>query len=278
MTATPNSTTFYVYALARPIKKDWKIFYIGKGTKRRVFRHELEARRGCICWKCRTIRKAWREGGEIQRYILLTTEDEQEAFDYEKEMIALHGRGNLCNQTDGGEGSSGWKATEEDKKKRSEVNRRTHKADPTIRARIREAQRLRFADPAARAKQSTLLKQIYTDPEMRRQAGVGSKRAWQDPVMREKRIAGIREYVRTPERREQMKAESERRWADPEYRAKTAASIKAVTSTPEARKQRSERAKRRYADPAEREKTRQAVKAGKARARARNLDTTDSCQ
>jgi hypothetical protein len=68
MTTTPNFTTFYVYALARP---NTKVFYVGKGTKRRVFHHENEARAGHNCHKCNVIRKVWKEGGEIQRYILL---------------------------------------------------------------------------------------------------------------------------------------------------------------------------------------------------------------
>jgi hypothetical protein len=95
---------YYVYALARPTKGEWAVFYIGKGSKRRVFAHESEARSGHRCHKCNIIRKVWRNGGEIQRYILLTTESEQEAFDYEVAMIELHGRKNLANRTAGGEG------------------------------------------------------------------------------------------------------------------------------------------------------------------------------
>jgi hypothetical protein len=101
---------YYVYALARPIKVrrsvDWRIFYIGKGKDNRVFGHEKEARSGHHCHKCNVIRKVWRGGDEIQRYILLTTESEQEALAYEREMIALHGRENLTNLIDGGEGTS----------------------------------------------------------------------------------------------------------------------------------------------------------------------------
>lgn len=95
---------FYVYVLARP---NGKVFYVGKGSKRRVFGHEAEARRGCKCHKCNVIRKVWKQGGEIQRYIVFTTNDEQAAFDYERETIALHGRDNLVNYTDGGDGASG---------------------------------------------------------------------------------------------------------------------------------------------------------------------------
>ncbi len=122
---------FYVYILVRP---NGKVFYVGKGTKRRVWRHDDEARRGCECRKCRTIRKVWREGGEIQRYIVLTTDDEQEALQYEREMIALHGRENLCNHTDGGEGPSG------------------HIASPQTRAKMSAAQKIAQARPEVREK------------------------------------------------------------------------------------------------------------------------------
>lgn len=98
---------YYVYTLARPIKVkrhiEWRVFYVGKGSKRRVFDHEREARSGCKCHKCNIIRKVWREGGEIQRYVVFTTENEQEAYEYEIATIALHGRENLCNKTDGGD-------------------------------------------------------------------------------------------------------------------------------------------------------------------------------
>jgi hypothetical protein len=92
---------FYVYLLARP---NGQVFYVGKGSKRRAFYHEIEARRGCACHKCCVIRKIWSNDGEVQRYIVFTTNDEQEAFAYERDQIAVYGRENLCNHTDGGDG------------------------------------------------------------------------------------------------------------------------------------------------------------------------------
>lgn len=95
---------FYVYTLARP---DNTVFYVGKGTSKRIFQHDYEARGDCKCHKCNVIRKIWKQGKQIQRYFVFTTENEDEAFTYERELIALYGRDNLCNQTDGGEGQSG---------------------------------------------------------------------------------------------------------------------------------------------------------------------------
>lgn len=91
---------FYVYLLARPNNK---VFYVGKGQKKRVLDHEREAQSACPCHKCNVIRKIWRDGGEVQRYIVFTTDDEHEALAHERAQIALYGRKNLCNRTDGGE-------------------------------------------------------------------------------------------------------------------------------------------------------------------------------
>lgn len=107
---------YYVYVLARP---NGKPFYIGKGKGARVFAHDIEAKSGHKCHKCNVIRKIWRSGSEYQRYIVFTTDVEQDAHGYERELIALHGRENLCNLTDGGEGCSGRVVSAETREKMS---------------------------------------------------------------------------------------------------------------------------------------------------------------
>lgn len=92
---------FYVYTLAHP---DGKVFYVGKGQGARVSNHEREASTKCRCYKCRTIRKIWQGGQEISKAIVFETEIEDNAFAHEIALIAQHGRGNLCNCTDGGRG------------------------------------------------------------------------------------------------------------------------------------------------------------------------------
>ena len=119
---------FYVYVLARP---NGKPFYVGKGHGRRIHDHEMEARSGHRCHKCNAIRKIWKQGGEVQRYIVFTTDNEQEAYDYEEQMIALHGRANLCNHTDGGK--SGGDLSVEAKAKLSKALK-TRYAIPEVRA------------------------------------------------------------------------------------------------------------------------------------------------
>jgi hypothetical protein len=111
---------FYVYVLARP---NGRAFYVGKGTGDRIYKHEAEAKRGCICYKCRVIRKIWRGGGEIQRYTVFTTNIERDALNYECELIKQYGRENLTNVTDGGEGMLGVKRSQESIRKQVETRK-----------------------------------------------------------------------------------------------------------------------------------------------------------
>lgn len=220
---------FYVYILCRP---NGKPFYVGKGSGKRIFDHDAEARGGCDCHKCRIIRKIWRNGGEIQRYTMLTTDNEQEAFDYERELIALHGRKNLANGTDGGEGMSGRIVMLAERVKRSKYRKamwadpeyrarmvamakETH-ASPESRARMSDVHKARLADPAERAKMSKAQIKRYEDPaEHAKQSAVNHIR-WADPEQRER----LGNRNRTSEMREKLSQTRTQQWADPEYRAK----------------------------------------------------------
>jgi hypothetical protein len=255
---------FYVYALARPVKKDWRIFYIGKGSKRRVWRHESEARRGCRCHKCNIIRKVWREGGEIQRYILLTTEDEQTAFAYEKEMIAMHGRENLTNLTDGGEGPSGRSQSKEERERRGFIMR-TALANPitgtAIRrglamrwvnnnARMRQAQNTkgRWEDGEERARLSERVKAVRSTPESRAKTSAASKAGWENPETRQRRTAGVKAARNTPESKAKTSAASKAMYT-PERRAEYSKAITKRNADPAYRKAQSDKLKAYLADP-----------------------------
>lgn len=140
---------YYVYVLARP---NGKPFYVGKGKNDRLFAHEREARSECRCHKCNVIRKIWRTGKQVQRFTVLTTEDEAEAYAYERELIALYGRDTLCNQTNGGEGgaSIGRAISDETRAKLSQKLKGRKNIWPLTdagRARIAEASRRRKGMP-----------------------------------------------------------------------------------------------------------------------------------
>lgn len=142
------TTEHYVYVLARP---NGRVFYVGKGQGNRIMAHERKARGDCRCHKCNVIRKIWRDGGEVQRYTVFTTSDEQAAFAYERELIAFYGRKNLCNQTDGGEGAAvfGREVSEETREKLRVANkgRRPPPLTPEGRARISAASSRRKGQP-----------------------------------------------------------------------------------------------------------------------------------
>lgn len=125
-----RSGIFYVYELrdcgGRP-------FYVGKGSRRRIFNHEIHARNGKHSPVCCKIRHLWKHGGVIHKVIVFVSADETAAFDEERRLIAMYGRDNLTNQTDGGDGP----------------------ANPSdaIRAKIAASRRGCQASPETRAKQ-----------------------------------------------------------------------------------------------------------------------------
>jgi hypothetical protein len=101
---------FYTYAYLR---EDRTPYYIGKGSGNRIYDND-----GRPCKKPK----------DKSRIIFLKQNlTEEEAFKHEKYMIAVFGRkdlgtGILHNKTNGGDGSSGWIASEETRRRMSEIN------------------------------------------------------------------------------------------------------------------------------------------------------------
>lgn len=86
---------FYVYVHRK--ESNNSIFYVGKGCDCRAY--DKTCRNDY--WK-----KTYNKHGLIVE-IVLNNLTEQQSFNLEIELIAFYGRENLCNLTDGGEGSSG---------------------------------------------------------------------------------------------------------------------------------------------------------------------------
>jgi hypothetical protein len=105
-----NSGRFYVYIMHRP---DGRPFYVGKGKRWRIVSHEQDARAGRPGVRPSVIRKIWREKGSVYYRIDSFHVSEADAFTAEMQMIAKIGRrengGPLVNNTDGGEGPSGFR-------------------------------------------------------------------------------------------------------------------------------------------------------------------------
>lgn len=108
---------FYVYALIDPRTAD--IFYVGKGSGRRLQNHEVEARRGVRSSKCDRIRAIWADGHQVGREIVSRHEDENEALDAEYEMIESIGLSALTNVLPGGRlGTEAYMARASERTKR----------------------------------------------------------------------------------------------------------------------------------------------------------------
>lgn len=95
---------FYVYDLIDP--RDGAVFYVGKGCRGRITRHEAYAKRGALGRKCDRIRAIWKDGGEVQRRYVRHFTDEAEAYRFEAEHIAAIGLGKLTNAVRGGAGKA----------------------------------------------------------------------------------------------------------------------------------------------------------------------------
>jgi hypothetical protein len=98
---------YYTYAHFTADTK--KLFYIGKGSRRRA-------------WQTASRNNFWKHTAAKHGYtveILARWDTEEEAFEHEKFLIGCFQK-QLVNLTDGGEGTSGRKQGEEEKQKRSQ--------------------------------------------------------------------------------------------------------------------------------------------------------------
>jgi len=225
---------FYVYVDFRG--DDGKPFYVGKGLEKRVKKERRNHLHTNIKNKHGIIRK-----------VVFESRNEQEAFDKEIQLIGElqthvdHGNGG-ANFTLGGEGSSGYKFTEEHREKRSELNKKMWE-DPEIRAMIKEKQRLGWEDPEHREKRSELSKKMWEDPERREKVSKSMKKALEDPEHRKKMSETLKKRYEDPEVRKKQGEKMREVLSDPEIREKISRITKEKLSDPEVRKKISEKVK-----------------------------------
>lgn len=97
---------FYVYQLIDP--RNNQVFYVGKGKGNRIDQHESEALKGVYSAKCKLIREIQSLGLNIKKQKVFHSGDEDEAYQFEADMIANIGLENLTNVLPGGTGGKAY--------------------------------------------------------------------------------------------------------------------------------------------------------------------------
>lgn len=165
------SSDYYVYAYERKIASKHgsagSFYYIGKGRGNRARRNH-----GHI-----------HVPKDPKRIVMIKVNlTEEDAFSLEKSQIQEYGRidngtGCLRNLTDGGEGSSGYKFTEEQCAYNSVIQKKV-KGTPEFRAKRSVATKKYFEDPEAIDKHSDIMKRVQGTPEARAKRSIISKAVW----------------------------------------------------------------------------------------------------
>jgi len=221
----------YVYYDPRPLKKGQPV-YVGKGTGARDLSH----------WSRGSHNKPFQDfiSHLKQRNYVATcervfeTENEQEAFVKEMELIKLYGRRDLktvtlFNRTDGGEGLSGYVKSDAEK----EVDR--------------HGTLLNWQDPEYRAKVVAGQIKAQNTPEALETKSVNSKKLW--ATKGDTLAKSIKEARNTEESKAKTSAQAKAQWSDPEYAAKQSANNKEIANREEVKAAKKAAAKALWADP-----------------------------
>lgn len=99
-----ENNTYYVYSLNDP--RTGKPFYIGKGTKNRMYQHEKDSKANHP--KCIRIREIKDAGLSVEYKKIKHFADEKAAYEYEAKLIKKIGKENLTNIADGGQCKPVW--------------------------------------------------------------------------------------------------------------------------------------------------------------------------
>jgi len=196
------SAIFYVYILFKPW--DGEPFYVGKGKGRRWLQHESERRDHYNPIVRRILAKTRRLGLEIPKVKIRDNLTESQAFEIETAFIKAIGRnqngGPLANNTDGGEGVSGYKFPQK------------------IIEKIRSSRIGMICDPEWRAKVSKSLignkrsvGRVHSD-ETRNLMSISQKKRWENPEYKAKMKLVRKKQNGKKEARERKRALALAQW------------------------------------------------------------------
>jgi hypothetical protein len=191
----------------------------------------------------------------FQMTVIDTAETLQELCEKEIAHIEMHNShyisGNGYNMTDGGEGTTGYEYTEEDKEKMSEAQKKYFE-DPEARQKLSEIHKKRFKDnPEARQKCSETTKKYFEAPEARQKQSEAIKKYYKDNPEAGKAHGDYMKkyYEDNPEARQQMSEAKKKYFEDPEAIQKNSeAKKKYFKDNPEAGQQMSEAKKKYFKD------------------------------
>ena len=129
---------FYVYVLKEPQTGKW--FYIGKGSGNRMFVHEKKILRGDKTHNNHLdnkIRKIHKSGNHVICEKVFETDNEDDALQYETDLIEQFGIENICNMQAGGDG----RTPDAETRKKISQNRKGIPVSDETRQKMREAHR-----------------------------------------------------------------------------------------------------------------------------------------
>src|SRR3990167_11305612 len=102
-----NEYKFYIYKLIDP--RDNSVFYVGKGSGIRMYKHAKAAKRDkldrvnpYVYWR---IREIWAAGLDVIYEQIYFTNDEADAYKHEDKLVEQIGLDNLLNIVPGGRGT-----------------------------------------------------------------------------------------------------------------------------------------------------------------------------
>jgi hypothetical protein len=209
--ASTEVTRFYTYLHCKP---DGTPFYVGKGCGDRAF-----SMRGRNRWHRRILAKYGKAA--IQVWVFYCSNEDEAFADERLQIASLRAQGyELCNISDGGEGTSGYKHTEEAKKRigdaaKGNQNMLGKKASPETKAKlsaIRAGRKLHPHSDETKAKISEAKKGIAQKPEViaKRAAGISKSRS--DPVVRSRRLTALTKANNDPEVRRRKSDAAKEFW------------------------------------------------------------------
>lgn len=225
---------FYIYVQCRPSGEP---FNVGKGQGKRAYDFKHNRNR-----HFKNIVKKHRAANIIVH--VRNCKSEKQAHQHEIWMIA-YGRSQgwqLCNQTDGGEGMSGYVHTDKARAK-NRIASRTAWASSTYRTRHSIAMKVAYTAPEYHERVSASQKVVWASPEYCAKMSVIRKVGMASPEARAKNSAAQKIAWKSIARHVKMSAAIKAAWARPKHRVKMSAIRKALWKSLEYRELQSTKQK-----------------------------------